>query len=303
MRLVVSVVSARVVGLLTAGPIAQRARTDADWRALATAGFALPAGVQPVDMLVEMAPLLASPDPVLRDDVAFGAAEKWILRDGRLSAADLRRLLELWSASLQDGLDAPGDDRIFKRSFSALCLSLIAARDLSAPTLEAAEVARFFDRMLDYFARERDIRGFDVTRGWMHAVAHTADALKFLARNPHLPSGSDARLLDVVRARIETTDTIFVWGENDRVALALHSIVRRPDASPAALEAWVAHGQAAYKALWAKGPHINPVQFARVENARQVMRSLHAALSMDATPTSNGDSARKVLMTTLARMR
>ena len=58
--------------------------------------------------------------------------------------------------------------------------------------LAPAEVRTFFDRMLDYFARERDLRGFDATRGWMHSVAHTSDALKFLARNPKLAAGADA---------------------------------------------------------------------------------------------------------------
>jgi hypothetical protein len=304
MRVVVrSSVVACLAALLAAPANAQTARTHADWLALARSGFAIPVGTQPIDLLVEMAPLLASPDPVLRDDVAFGAAEKWVVRDGRLAPADLRRLLDLWTGHLQDGLDTPGDDRIFKRSFSALCLSLIAARDLSTPTLEASEVSRFFDRMLDYFTRERDLRGFDTTRGWMHAVAHTSDALKFLARNPQLPAGSDARLLDAVRGKIEATDAVFVWGENDRIALALHAAVRRPDASPAALEAWVTGWQGAYKALWAKGPHVDSTQFARVENARQVMRSLYTALSMDVTPTSNGDTARKTLLAALARMR
>ena len=92
-------------------------------------------------------------------------------------------LLQLWTL-LDDGLGTAGDDRVFKRSFSALCLSLIAAADLSASFLEPAEFHAFFDRMLDYFQRERDLRGFDPVHGWMHTVAHTSDALKFLSRNP-----------------------------------------------------------------------------------------------------------------------
>jgi hypothetical protein len=235
--------------------------------------------------------------------VAFSAAERWIVRDGRVAPDEMRRLLELWTANLQDGLDTPGDDRIFKRSFSALCLSLIAARDLTAPFLEAGEVAAFFDRTLDYFNRERDLRGFDPVRGWMHSPAHTSDTLKFLARSPKLPAGSDARLLEAVQRKIEAADTVFTWGENDRMALALQSSVRRADAVPATLDAWLARWLEEYKALWAKGPQVDPRRFARVENARQVMRSLHAALSMEASPTSNGDTARKALLAGLAKMR
>jgi hypothetical protein len=282
---------------------AQTDRARADWIALAKSGFTLAEGAKAIDRLVEMNALLASTDPVLRDDVAFSAAERWIVRDGRVTPEDLRTLLRLWSANLQDGLDAPGDDRIFKRSFSALCLSLIAARDLTAPFLEAGEVAAFFDRTLDYFTRERDLRGFDPVRGWMHSPAHTSDTLKFLARNPKLPAGSDARLLAAVQGKIESADTVFAWGETDRMALALQSIVRRADAVPANVDAWTARWLEEYKALWANGPQVDPKRFARVENARQVMRSLYAALSMEASPTSNGDTARKALLAGLAKMR
>src|SRR6476659_3490838 len=184
-------------------------QSRADWVALATGGFVLPPGRDAGDMLVEMNPLLASSDPVLRDDVAFSAAERWILRDRRVAPAELRRLLHMWTANLDDGLGSAGDDHVFKRSFSALCLSLIAAADVHAPFLEPAEVRAFFDRMLDYFQRERDLRGFDPVHGWMHTVAHTSDTLKFLARNPKLAAGSDARLLAAVRAKIDSHDAVF----------------------------------------------------------------------------------------------
>jgi Protein of unknown function (DUF2785) len=280
-------------------PVADRAT----WVALAKSGFALPDGRTAADMLVSMNPLLASTDPVLRDDVAYSAAERWILRDKRLTPADLRTLLTLWTKNLDDGLGQTGDDRVFKRSFSALSLSVIAAADLSSPFLEAAKVQALFDRLLDYFQRERDLRGFDATRGWMHTVAHTSDALKFLSRNPKLAAGSDVRLLAAVRAKIEAHDAVFTWGENDRMALALQSAVRRNDADPAALTAWTDAWVTAHRELWANGPQVDPRRFAIVENAKQVMRSLHAALAMEASPTEKGIAARQTIVAALAKMR
>ena len=273
------------------------------WIALARNRFALPEGRNAVDLLVEMNPLLASDDPVLRDDVAYSAAERWILRDRRVAPADLRRLLQLWTTNLQDGLGEARGDRVYKRSFSALSLSVIAAADLAQPFLEPTEARAFFDRMLDYFQRERDLRGFDAVHGWMHTVAHTSDVLKFLARNPKLAEGSDVRLLAAVRAKIESHDAVFTWGENDRMALALHAAVRRPDADSGALTQWLAQWTAAHEELWSKGPQVDPRKFVVVENGKQVLRSLHAALSMDAAPTAKGDAARQALITALAKMR
>jgi hypothetical protein len=273
------------------------------WVALTKGGFVLPEGRTAIDMLVSMNPLLASTDPVLRDDVAYSAAERWILRDKRLSGAELKTLLALWTKNLDDGLGSTGDDRVLKRSFSALSLSVIAAADLSAPFLDASEVQAVFDRMLDYFQRERDLRGFDATRGWMHTIAHTSDALKFLERNPRLGPGSDVGLLAAVRAKIESYDAVFMWGENDRMALALQSAVRRADADGAALATWTEYWTKAHRDLWANGPQVDPRRFAVVENAKQVMRSLHAALAMEASPTEKGTAARQTVLAALAKMR
>jgi hypothetical protein len=292
--------------LLCSGAVSAASQPLSDraaWVALAKGGFVVPEGRTAVEVLVTMNPLLASTDPVLRDDVAYSAAERWILRDKRLSAADLKTLLKLWTTNLDDGLGSTGDDRVFKRSFSALSLSVLAAADLSSPFLEGAEVQAFFDRMLDYFQRERDLRGFDATRGWMHTVAHTSDALKFLARNPRLAPGSDVRLLAAVQAKIESHDAVFAWGENDRMALALQSAVRRADADSAALATWTEYWAKAHRDLWANGPQVDPRRFAVVENAKQVMRSLHAALAMEAAPTEKGTAARQTIVAALAKMR
>jgi hypothetical protein len=285
----------------TAQPAPPREREA--WVALARSGFTLAPDQRAGEVLAAMNPLLSSPDPVLRDDVAYSAAERWILRDKLVPPATIRTLATQWTVNLNNGLGEPSDDRVFGRSFSALCLSVVAAADLSSPFLESDEVEALFARLLDYFAREKDLRGFDQVRGWMHSVAHTSDALKFLARNAKLAAGADRRLLDAVRAKIEMADAAFAWGENDRMALALQSAVRRPDAEAAALEAWTRHWVEAHKALWAKGPHVNPRAFAQVENAKQVMRSLHAALSMEAAPTPSGIAAAKTVLAALAQMR
>jgi hypothetical protein len=279
------------------------AQTRAGWIALAEGGFVIPNGRSAVEMLQDMNPLLASEDPVLRDDVAYSAAERWILRERRLSPTDLRRMLQLWTTNLDDGLGSVGEPRVFKRSFSALCLSVIAAADLSASFLEATEAQGFFDRMLDYFQRERDLRGFDPVHGWMHTVAHTSDALKFLMRNPKLDAGSGTRLLNAMRAKIESHDGVFMWGENDRMALALQSALRRADADANALTSWTQYWIKAHQDLWAHGPQVDPRRFAAVENAAQIMRSTYAALSMESAPTPTGETARQTLIGALAKMR
>lgn len=292
-----------VLALACATSANAQTRPREQWVALAHGGFAVPAGETPAALLVEMNGLLASPDSVLRDEVAYSAAAAWIVSQRLVGPDDLRRLLMLWSANLDDGLGTSGDDRVLKRSFSALCLSLIAAREAATPFLTAAEVDTFHTRLLDYFARERDTRGFVPGRGWLHSVAHTADAFKFLARGPHWTPAQSARLLEAFAEKLNGADTVFVWGEPERLGAALHAAVRRPDADPAAFETWTMRWVEGHTALWAGGPDIDPVRFARVENAKQTLRALVALLAMEASPTSTGEAARRAALTALARMR
>lgn len=296
-------VKALVLALGCATAATAQTRTREQWVALVRGGFAVPAGERPYGLLVELNALLGSPDPVLRDDVAYSAAATWIVSQRLVGPDDLRRLLTLWSANLDDGLGASGDDRVLRRSFSALCLSLIAAREAATPFLTRDEVERLTGTLLDYFARERDTRGFVPERGWIHSVAHTADALKFLARGSQWTPVESARLLDAMRDKLEASETVFTWGEPERLGAALHAVVRRPDADAAAFEAWTTRWVEAHKALWAGGANIDPARFARVENAKQTLRALAALLAIETAPTPAGESARRVTLAALARMR
>ena len=66
----------------------------------------------------------------------------------------------MWTGNLQAGLGEPSGDAAFRRSFSALNLSVIAARENAAPFLSQDEFDKFLSTMLDYLAREKDTRGF-----------------------------------------------------------------------------------------------------------------------------------------------
>jgi len=69
------------------------------------------------------------------------------------------------------------------------------------------------------------------------------------------------------------------------------------------LEAWTAQWVEAHRTLWANGPQVNARAFAQVENAKQVMRSLHAALTMESSPTPSGTAAAKTVLAALAKIR
>jgi hypothetical protein len=122
-----------------------------------------------------------------------------------------------------------GTDEVFRRSFSALDLSVLAALDNEHPFLSEEEFARLLSSTLAYLAGEKDLRAFDVRTGWMHATAHTADVLKFLGRNPRLRPADQRRILDGIAAKARDAGLAFTHGENERLAAAVMSLVLHKD--------------------------------------------------------------------------
>jgi hypothetical protein len=88
----------------SAAAAAETARPPEYWTAIPAHDYAVPEGAKPFDLLLEMNELLGSPDPVLRDDVAYGVVPRWVYRQRLLTADEQRRLVGMWSANLRVGL-------------------------------------------------------------------------------------------------------------------------------------------------------------------------------------------------------
>jgi len=162
-------------------------------------------------------------------------------------------------------------DAALLRSFSALALSLIAARDLASPFLEPDEYEQLLDAALTYLESEPDERGYDARVGWVHAAAHTSDLVKFLARNPHLTVEGQRRILDAVAARItRPADHAFAWGEDQRLARAACAVLLRPDCDESALTSFADALRAARARADGAQP-FDPRLFAAQLNAEHVL--------------------------------
>jgi hypothetical protein len=156
--------------------------------------------------------------------------------------------------------------------------------------------------VLTYLADERDTRGFDRTKGWMHTPAHTADVLKFLARNPKLSVQDQGRMLTAVSSKANAVGHTFTWGEDERLAQVVRSLVRRTDFDPASFDRWLETFPALSRRLWANGPTIDPDAFPPVQNIKLILRAAFAALSADADLSPGAERARQQILKTLAGM-
>jgi hypothetical protein len=214
---------------------------------------------------------------------------QWIYVKRIVPVDTTRALMAEWTANLAAGLGEPGTDTVFRRSFSALMLATIAALDHAAPFLDRAEFDRLLGAALAYLRDERDVRGFDATKGWMHSVAHTADLLKFLARSRHLTPAQQAEVLRAIAGKVGAVNEVLTHGEDERLASAVLSVVAREDADLAGFKSFLD----TIRQTPPVGP-VTPAALAVNQNRRHVAVSLFALLSIDPRGLSTIAEAREL---------
>lgn len=278
-------------------------RGEAFWLALAK-DCTVPAGETAAGLVREAIGLLGSPDPTWRDDVGYGVIVSCVYQKKLLDAGQRREIIDMLTGNLRRGIGEAGTDTVLLRSFSALDLSILAALELQDPVLNAAGYRRLLDDALAYLAAERDLRGIEPRVGWIHATAHTADLLKFLARDPRFTPADQVRLLDAAWLRMTAPGTpVFTHAEDERLAAALLSVMRRPDFDPASLEPWLEPFVALEKSVWQQSPP-EATALDAAQNARNLLRSLHLLLALPKPdPTPGQLSAREKVVVTLQQIR
>jgi hypothetical protein len=176
--------------------------------------------------------MLRSADPGERDEVAYLAMVHRIgsgAEDG-----DLVALGDEMASRLND-------PEIQARTFAALILAEVVERDMATRRATAGAVLRWRDAFAAWYPAERDLRGWDERLGWLHAVAHGADALALFGRSPRLGREDLRGLLAIGRERmLAPTDYVFRDQEEDRLAYALALALSRPELDEDDSVAWLA---------------------------------------------------------------
>jgi len=177
-----------------------------------------------------------------------------------------------------------------------------AARDAAQPCLSQGDFESLLDAALVYLRDERDLRGWQSDVGWIHSCAHTADLLKFLARNRALTAQGQQRILDGIQAKLAApSDHVYGFGEDERLARAIVSILARADFDPAAFEAFLARSSEACKRSRDARP-FDPVLFAGEQNTTHCLSALYAMLAADSEPRPDIAAARDALLATLGAL-
>ena len=248
------------------------------WRAIAKANYAVPEHESADALAHELSTMLASPDPDLRDDLAYSTLARWIYSKRALSTPALIALADEWRLNLKDGLGETGTNLVLKRSFSALCLAAMAEREAKAPFMGAERYHSMVAEAIAYLEAERDLRGYDAQLHWIHATAHTADLLAALAKSPRLTKEEAAGILHAIAARLSTAPQIYTQGEQDRLAVAVVAVLRRRDFDASTFQPWLTHLQEEDRDVWTA---TTVESLARYQNHNYLLQALTVRISLE----------------------
>ncbi len=252
---------------------------SAFWEQVAADGHRVPSDRPLAELTTELTSLLGNSDPYIREDIAFGTLSAWIA-EGVYDEL-LEGLGDGMAAGLVIGLGTTSSDTVFRRSYSAKVLTECIARDNAAHLIPADTVLRWGDRLMSWLVRERDLRGHVPGKGMGLAVAHGAEALAALAGSSAINRLELTVLLDVIADRLsEPTEARLTNGEDDRLAAATMTILRRDVLTMDVLDPWVA------RLSEAATPHPQGDHSVVTGNVQWFLRALHLQLALSPQPPS-----------------
>ena len=211
-----------------------RGETRSSLQALKAAGFEVKEPARREALALALVDCLGSPDPLLRDEVAFEALSAW-MRGKLLSVPTVHALYVRLLPELSRS-DAAG----FRQPFSALVLSEVARVDRLQPFLTPEERERLVSEAAQSLSRVRDYRGFEARSGWRHGVAHGADLLLQLAMHPALTRAQADRMLEALAVQVAPAGGhAYVFGEPGRLARPVFAIAGTGLLTPEEWTAWL----------------------------------------------------------------
>ena len=219
---------------------------------------------------------LSSADPELRDDIAYIVYANFLKRE-MYSKEDVQAHVKELTSNLEKGIGETDPDSVFLRSFSVLLLAEIVYNDNKKPLLGKDQVHFILEKALQYLNAEKDPRGYVPVKGWVHALAHTADLMQELGKNRFSEKDELEKLLQgIANKLVHSTNWVYIHGEDERLANAVMAMFQRDVVATDFLTDWLKSMTEPNKS-W-KGAYTDENQVKAFHNTRNFLRSLSDTL-------------------------
>ncbi|MCP3739299.1 DUF2785 domain-containing protein [Rossellomorea sp. BNER] len=178
-------------------------------------------------IIKEMLRQIGSTDPELRDHMIYIFFSRLIQGDF-LKGDQLQYILEITMDNdhLFYRIEEINTDGVFTRSFSSLVMALVIEVDIKKTFLPQDLVMKAFNRTIEYFHKERDLRGYVEEKGWAHSVAHGADLMEALIKHPKINTRYYREALAAIEQFVLRDHGVYIDDEDERLVFPIEAMLK-----------------------------------------------------------------------------
>ena len=199
--------------------------------------YAVPEGVNPYKLSVDMMEYIGDIDGELRNDLICSVLLEWIMTDV-LTPEEAYHifLIALDEKHIFNGLGKV-DDTVFDRAFSVLVSACITYKHKNF--LPDNDILKAFNKVLKFYNEDKDVRGFVEGKSWAHGAAHGADALMELAKCEVIGYEQLKEILNSIYKKINVNYYGYINNEDERMISAVKEVLERDIIPVEEIEEWI----------------------------------------------------------------
>ncbi|WP_096270789.1 DUF2785 domain-containing protein [Paucisalibacillus globulus] len=191
--------------------------------------FQHPGNVDIYTLTNAMLEQIGNTDSELRDSLIYPSLSNLII-NGYYPRPELNRILNI---CLDDDhlfykIDQKREeDAVFKRAFSSLIIAVLLFVNVKNSFIADEEMDEVATKIMDYVKREEDVRGYVEGKGWAHSIAHIADTLDELVKQPQLKEERFREIALLIIEKMSFDQDYFLFEEDERMVIPMISLLQR----------------------------------------------------------------------------
>ncbi|WP_346915534.1 DUF2785 domain-containing protein [Clostridium sp.] len=163
-------------------------------------------------------------DPKVRDELIYTTFVNWIEEKGYFTDEELEALLNtiLSKDFAFYNIGSEDDDSVLRRSFSILLVNPILCVHLDKEFLDEEMILKTKDCLIKYLNEEKDLRGYDKEKGWIHAIAHVADGIHALINCKGITEDICKDIMGTIENKLLEGREVFNAEEDERLITIIY---------------------------------------------------------------------------------
>lgn len=202
----------------------------------------LPEGTDAYKLCLDMMHTIGTLDSYLRDQLILTMLCT-IIEEKLITYKEMRELLALCLSDehLFCGVGSVNEDSVFNRTFTACTLESIihVANDAGDELLSEEEILDTYKKVMEYYRKEIDYRGYVIGKGWADSNDHAAYLLQQYARSKYLGYEEFMDILSVIKEKTYVNSYTFVDEEEESFISIIMEIYNRHVIKDEELIKWI----------------------------------------------------------------